>query len=60
MLAALFFITDGNDVRLWVLFALGPVLLALAVRLHADPVRRQPPRPRRRIKEQWPAAASVR
>ena len=60
MLAALFFITDGNDVRLWVLLALGPVLLALAVRLQADPARPPSPRPRRRIKQPWPPAASVR
>jgi O-antigen ligase len=43
MLAALFFITDGNDVRLWVLLALGPVLLGLAVRMGG---RRPPPRRR--------------
>src|SRR5207248_1220045 len=32
MLAAMFFISDGGDLRLWVLFALGPVLLSLASR----------------------------
>jgi O-antigen ligase len=32
MLAALFFLSVGNDERLWVLFALGPVLLAVARR----------------------------
>jgi O-antigen ligase len=30
MLSAIFFITDGNDWRLWVLLGLGPALLALA------------------------------
>jgi O-antigen ligase len=30
MLAAIFFISDGTDLRLWILFALGPVLLSLA------------------------------
>lgn len=37
MLAALFFITDGDDVRLWVLLALGPVLLGVARRMRDDP-----------------------
>lgn len=32
MLAALFFLSIGDDERLWVLFALGPVLLAVASR----------------------------
>jgi O-antigen ligase len=32
MLAALFLITDGDDLRLWVLLALGPVLLGAASR----------------------------
>lgn len=32
MLAAQFFISDGDDWRLWILFALGPVLLSLARR----------------------------
>jgi O-antigen ligase len=32
MLAALFFLSVGNDDRLWVLFALGPALLAVARR----------------------------
>jgi O-antigen ligase len=32
MLAALFFITDGDDQRLWVLLALGPVMLGIAHR----------------------------
>lgn len=32
MLAALFFISDGDDMRLWVLLALGPVLLGAASR----------------------------
>jgi len=32
MLAALFFITNGDDQRLWVLLALGPVLLGVAGR----------------------------
>ena len=30
MLAASVFISDGNDQRLWLLFALGPALLAAA------------------------------
>jgi O-antigen ligase len=30
MLVALFFISDGDDVRLWVLMAMGPALLTLA------------------------------
>jgi O-antigen ligase len=30
MLVAMFFISDGSDLRLWILFALGPVLLALS------------------------------
>ncbi|MGZ4349665.1 MAG: O-antigen ligase family protein [Solirubrobacteraceae bacterium] len=59
MLAALFFITDGNDPRLWVLLALGPVLLGLALRLPANPAARQRPRPRRRVR-QWRPAAGVR
>jgi O-antigen ligase len=33
MLVALFFITDGDDTRLWVLLAIGPVLLSAANRL---------------------------
>ena len=35
MLVALFFISDGNDVRLWVLLAMGPALLTLAGRTRA-------------------------
>jgi putative inorganic carbon (hco3(-)) transporter len=36
MLAAMFFISDGQDSRLWILFALGPVLLTLAKRWPVD------------------------
>jgi O-antigen ligase len=32
VLAALFFLTDGDDVRLWILFGLAPALLAIASR----------------------------
>jgi O-antigen ligase len=32
MLSALFFISDGEDLRLWILLGLGPVLLSLARR----------------------------
>jgi O-antigen ligase len=32
MLVALFFISDGDDTRLWVLLAIGPVLLSAAAR----------------------------
>jgi O-antigen ligase len=32
MLVALFFISDGDDVRLWVLLAMGPALLTIAGR----------------------------
>jgi O-antigen ligase len=39
MLVALFFISDGDDVRLWVLLALGPALLTLAARVRAAPAR---------------------
>ena len=35
MLVALFFISDGDDLRLWVLLALGPALLTLAGRSRA-------------------------
>lgn len=48
MLAAIFFINDGNDPRLWVLFALGSVLLALAQREE----RGQAGAPRRRAPRQ--------
>jgi O-antigen ligase len=51
MLVALFFITDGDDTRLWVLLAIGPVLLSAAARAGpaapATPSPRQPS-PRRR------------
>jgi O-antigen ligase len=40
MLAAIFFITDGNDWRLWLLLGLGPALLALARQL---PLQRPQP-----------------
>ena len=36
MLAALFFITDGDDLRLWVLLALGPALFGIAGRMAAE------------------------
>jgi O-antigen ligase len=36
MLSALFFITDGDDQRLWVLMALGPVMLGVARRLERE------------------------
>jgi O-antigen ligase len=53
MLVALFFITDGNDMRLWVLLAIGPVLLSAAAR--ASPAAPQaashrPPTPRARAR----------
>jgi glycosyltransferase involved in cell wall biosynthesis/O-antigen ligase len=35
MLSAVFFISDGNDWRLWVLLGMGPALLTLAGRLQA-------------------------
>ena len=38
MLVALFFISDGDDLRLWVLLAMGPALLTLAGRTRAGPV----------------------
>ncbi len=37
MLVALFFISDGDDLRLWVLMAMGPALLTLAGRIRAAP-----------------------
>jgi hypothetical protein len=37
MLVALFFISDGDDLRLWVLMAMGPALLTLAARIRAAP-----------------------
>jgi hypothetical protein len=37
MLAALFLITDGDDLRLWVLLALGPILLGVASRASPQP-----------------------
>jgi O-antigen ligase len=40
MLTALFFISDGDDLRLWVLLALGPVLYTLAWRGWPEPVAR--------------------
>jgi oligosaccharide repeat unit polymerase len=36
MLTAIFFFSDGDDWRLWILLGLGPALLALARRLVAD------------------------
>jgi O-antigen ligase len=56
MLAAQFFISDGDDWRLWILLAFGPVLLSLARRSAPDapaatayelPRRRLPRAPRR-------------
>jgi O-antigen ligase len=45
MLTALFFISDGDDLRLWVLLALGPVLLGVATRMAfgSDPATPVPP-----------------
>lgn len=40
MLVALFFISDGDDVRLWVLLGMGPALLTLAGRIRPAPIRR--------------------
>ena len=43
MLAANFFITNGDNYQLWILFALGPVMLTLAKRWPAErESRRQP------------------
>jgi len=39
LLTALFFISDGDDLRLWVLLALGPVLFTLASRASPVPGR---------------------
>ena len=39
MLVAMFFITDGDDTRLWVLLAIGPVLLSAASRMTPRPAR---------------------
>src|SRR5262249_33742002 len=41
MLTALFFISDGDDLRLWVLLALGPVLYTLARLRSPDPTPRR-------------------
>jgi O-antigen ligase len=57
MLAALFFITDGDDVRLWVLLALGPVLLGIARRMRDDPARAIAVAPRRRVRRRRLASA---
>lgn len=57
MLAALFFITDGDDVRLWVLLALGPVLLGIARRMRDDPDSVIAVRPRRRVRRRRLASA---
>ncbi len=49
MLTAEFFISDGDDGRLWILLALGPVLLSLARRSPArDAQRAAPPDAERR------------
>ena len=58
MLVALFFISDGDDIRLWVLLAMGPALLTLAGQMSAAPARpraagsapAQEPRRRRRAR----------
>ncbi len=52
MLAAQFFISDGNDWRLWVLFGLGPVLLSLA--------RREQPRAAARAPTSAPQPGALR
>ncbi|MGH2894735.1 MAG: hypothetical protein ACRDPM_15945, partial [Solirubrobacteraceae bacterium] len=57
MLAALFFITDGDDVRLWVLLALGPVLLGVARRMRDDPARVAAVPPRGRLRRRRLASA---
>jgi O-antigen ligase len=44
MLAAMFFISDANDYRLWVLFALGPVLLTIAKHPPVDAMTGATPR----------------
>jgi len=52
--AASFFISDGNDVRFWLLMALGPIMHGVAVRLpvaETAPVRRY----RLRHRLQWSA-----
>jgi hypothetical protein len=33
--AASFFLSDGNDVRFWLLLALGPIMYGVALRLPA-------------------------
>ena len=48
MLAANFFISDVNDFRLWILFALGPVMLTIA-KSPVPPDERVPPVQRRRL-----------
>lgn len=40
-LVALFFISDGEDVRLWVLLAIGPVLLSAASRMRPRVIERR-------------------
>jgi O-antigen ligase len=47
MLVALFFISDGDDIRLWVLLAMGPALLTLAGQMSAAPARVRAVRRRR-------------
>ena len=54
MLTALFFISNGDDLRLWVLLALGPVLLTLAK--HAPPRRPVASRPQAAGPELQPTA----
>lgn len=38
MLAASFFLTNGNNFQLWLLFALGPAMLTMAKRWHEQPL----------------------
>jgi hypothetical protein len=47
MLVALFFISDGDDIRLWVLLGMGPALLTLAGQLGTAPARVRAVRSRR-------------
>ena len=54
MLTAMFFISDGEDYRLWVLLALGPVLLTMARQLAGPPVPGSPGGPTRRAQPRLP------
>jgi O-antigen ligase len=57
MLAAQFFISDGDDWRLWILLALGPVLLSVAQRTRPSnaAATARPPAPR--LAQRWTAAS---